>query len=100
MQGAGPLQCAQHLFLSCRSAKSGEKIGNLLLEHLKEIQAEQSAARECDAQIMLRLAQIEIGIARLARDESNNDAELVQDRHVMDQLRERVERIERRLEPG
>ncbi len=75
-----------------------EQIDNLILEHLKKIQAEQAASRERDAEIMGRLANIESGLARITRDESNTYTELIQDRHVVDKLRERIERIERRLE--
>lgn len=64
-----------------------DNIENLILEHLKKIQAEQSAARDRDAEIMSRLAQIETGIARIARDESANYAEIVQDRHAVDKLK-------------
>lgn len=75
---------------------------NLVLEHLKKIQAELAASRERDAEIMTRLSNIESGIARITRDESMTYGELVQDRHAVDKLRERLERIERRLEiiPG
>jgi hypothetical protein len=75
-----------------------EKIDNLVLEHLKKIQAEQSASRERDREIMGRLSNIESGIARIARDESNNYAEIVQDRHSVDSLKARIEQIERRLD--
>jgi soluble cytochrome b562 len=73
-------------------------IDNLTLEHLKKIQAEQTAARERDQEILTRLSHIESGIARITRDESANYAEIVGDRHSMDKLKERIERIERRLE--
>jgi hypothetical protein len=75
-----------------------ENIENLLLEHLKKIQAELAAARERDAEVMTRLGHIETGIARIARDESENYAKIIQDRHVVDRRKERIERIERRLE--
>jgi chromosome segregation ATPase len=74
------------------------EIENLVLEHLKRIQTEQTAARERDQEILTRLAHIESGLARITRDESANYAEIVENRHSMDKLRERVERIERRLE--
>ena len=64
-----------------------EAIENLVLEHLKKIQAEQSASRERDAEIMSRLAHIETGIGRTARDESTNYGEIIQDRHVVDRLK-------------
>jgi adenylosuccinate lyase len=75
-----------------------ETVDNLVLEHLKKIQAEQSASRERDAEILSRLAHIETSVARLARDGADNFAETVADRHAVDKLKERIERIERRLE--
>ena len=75
-----------------------DNIENLVLEHLKKIQNEQSLSRQRDSEIMSRLANIENGIARITRDESSNYSELIQDRHIVDKLKERLERIERRLE--
>ncbi|MFE0753778.1 hypothetical protein ACFW16_07500 [Inquilinus sp. NPDC058860] len=71
---------------------------NLVLEHLKRIQAEQTASRERDQEIVSRLAQIEIGLARLVRDQASNYAETVEDRHVVDKIKARLDRIERRLD--
>ncbi len=45
-----------------------ENIENLVLEHLKKIQAEQNASRERDSEILNRLSHIESGIARITRD--------------------------------
>jgi hypothetical protein len=73
-------------------------VDNLLLEHMKKFQAELSDARERDQEILARLSHIESGLARITRDESANYAEIVEDRHTVDKLRERIERIERRLE--
>lgn len=75
-----------------------ETVDNLVLEHLKKIQTEQSASRERDSEILSRLAHIETSVARLARDGADNFAEVISDRHVVDKLKERIERIERRLE--
>lgn len=75
-----------------------DNIANLVLENLKKIQAEQAASRERDAEIFARLAHLESGIARIARDESANFSEIVSVRHAVDRLGERVERVERRLE--
>ncbi len=71
---------------------------NLALEHLKKIQGEQSAARDRDSEMLTRLAHLENLIARLTRDSADNLAEVLTDRHSIDRLRERIERIERRLE--
>ncbi len=75
-----------------------DNVENLILEHLKKIQAEQGAAHERDREILSGLSHIESGIARLSRDESINYGEIVENRHLYDKLRERLERIERRLE--
>jgi len=75
-----------------------DNIENLILEHLKKIQTEQTSARERDREILARLSSIESGLARISRDEAMTYAELVQDRHVVDKLKERIERIENRLE--
>lgn len=75
-----------------------DNIENLILEHLKRLQAEQTAARERDQEILSRLSHIESGIARLTRDESANYSEIIENRHAVDKLKDRIERIERRLE--
>ena len=75
-----------------------ENVENMMLEHLKKIQAEQSAARERDQEILARLSHIESGLARITRDESANYAEMIEDRHTVDKIKERIDRIERRLE--
>ena len=77
-----------------------ENVENLLFEHLKKIQGEQSAARERDREMLNRLGQIESSIARIGRDNAHAFAEQVDDRHAVDALRDRVERIEKRLELG
>ena len=75
-----------------------EPIENLILEHLKKIQAEQAAARARDAEVLVRLSGIESAIARLGRDSAGHYAELIEDRHALDALKLRIDRIERRLE--
>ena len=75
-----------------------DKVENLILTHLKNIQAEQSASRERDAEILSRLSHIESGLARVTREEAINYTEIIQDRHIVDKLKERIEKIERRLD--
>jgi hypothetical protein len=77
-----------------------ENAENLLLEHLTRIQAEQAASRERDREIMMRLGQMETMIARIGRDKAYAYEEQVEGRHAVDALKDRVERIERRLEIG
>jgi chromosome segregation ATPase len=75
-----------------------DNVENLILEHLKRIQAELNAARERDKEIISRLSMLEEGIARIGRNESSNYADIIHNRHTIDQLKDRLERIERRLE--
>lgn len=75
-----------------------ENVENLLLEHLKKIQAELADSRERDGQLLAQLNGIESMVARYGRDTAEYYAELIADRHATDVLRRRLERIERRLE--
>lgn len=75
-----------------------ENIENLMLEHMKKIQAELSGIRQDSTEIKARLASIESGIARITRDEAGNYGEIIENRHMFDKLAERVGRIEKRLE--
>ncbi|MDY0331810.1 MAG: hypothetical protein RBR52_15130 [Thiomonas sp.] len=71
---------------------------NLILEHLKRFQAGQDRIERKLDELPNRIAHLEVSISRVARDESSNYAEIIQDRHTVDRLKERLERIERRLE--
>ncbi len=73
-------------------------VENLMLEHLKKIQAELTEIRQDSAEIKARLGSIESGIARITRDEAGNYGEIIENRHMYDKLAERVGRIEKRLE--
>ncbi|MBS4099403.1 MAG: hypothetical protein KGZ83_21535 [Sulfuricella sp.] len=75
-----------------------DNIENLTLELLKRIQAEQSASRDRDNEILSRLSYIESGLSRISRDQSLNYSEIVDDRHIVDKMRDRINRIERRLD--
>ena len=76
----------------------GENVENIMLEHLKKIQAEISGLRGETRDVKARLANIEGMIARQGRDNAHAYAEQIEDRHAVDRLAERVLRIERRLE--
>jgi archaellum component FlaC len=73
-------------------------IENLVLEHLKKMQAEMTGIRQDTAEIKSRLGSIESGIGRIAQGEASNYAEIIENRHMFDRLAERVERLEKRLE--
>lgn len=75
-----------------------ENVENLILEHLKRIQAEQAATRASLTEVVSRLGQIETMVGRLLRDNADAYGERIEDRHALDALKSRIERIERRLE--
>lgn len=75
-----------------------ETVDNLVLEHLKKIETEQAASRERDSETLSTLAHSETSVVRLAREGADNFAEVIADRHTVDKLKERIDRIERRLE--
>lgn len=79
-----------------------ENVEHLIIEHLKalrnEVKANQEETREEFREVKARLHSLETGIARIVRDEGQNYAEIVQDRHIVDKIKERLDRIERRLE--
>ncbi len=75
-----------------------DNIENLLLEHLKRMQADLAGSRERDQEILIRLSRIESGLARITRDQASDYSETVEDRHALDRIKERLERIEKRLE--
>ena len=73
-------------------------VDNLMLEHLKKIQTELTGIRQDNSEIKSRLSSIESGIARITRDEAGNYGEIIENRHMVDKLAERLEKIEKRLE--
>lgn len=75
-----------------------DNIENLILEHLKRIQAEQAAARERDKEFLSRLANLEAGQALLTSHIGHLGSGIAQQQASFDRLAERVERIEKRLE--
>lgn len=74
------------------------EIDNIILEHLKRMQAEMAAIRHDTAEIKSRLGSIETGLARIGQTEASNYAEIIENRHMFDRLADRVDRIEKRLE--
>ena len=64
----------------------------------KGVQVFSITKQEMAEMMASQCASIEAAIARLARDTASSYGEIIQDRHTIDKLRERIERIERRLE--
>jgi archaellum component FlaC len=65
---------------------------------LKRMQTEMAAIRQDTTEIKSRLGSIETGIGRIAQGEAGNYAEIIENRHMVDRLVERVERLEKRFE--
>lgn len=75
-----------------------ENVENLLLEHLRAIRAELADVKAVLRDHTNRFGRLETGVARIGRDHGELFSEQVEDRHRVDSLVERIERIERRLE--
>ena len=75
-----------------------EKIENLILEQLRAIRAELASVKSDTQETRRRLSSKETSLARLSRETSSNYEEIIENRHMVDELKERVGRIERRLE--
>jgi len=74
-----------------------ENVENLILEHLRAMRTWNAMADRQFAEIKHRLAHIETAVARNGRDLAVNYAEQVQDRHDLDLIKDRLDRIEKRL---
>ena len=75
-----------------------DNIENLILEHLKKIQAELARINHKQDEHTQRLGRIEVAISSVRRDIAHNDESWAEQSVRIDQLAERLERIERRLE--
>ncbi len=75
-----------------------DNVENLLLEHMKRWQAEFSEIKTILREHTQRFSRIESGLARIGRENADFFSEQVDDRRSLDALRDRIERIERRLE--
>jgi len=69
-----------------------DNVENLIVEHLKRIQAELSDSRARDQEILIRLGHLEAAIARIGSTQTANYEEIIGDRLMIDKLRERIER--------
>ncbi|MFT3818581.1 MAG: hypothetical protein QM750_13235 [Rubrivivax sp.] len=75
-----------------------ETIENLLLEHMKRFQATiDRVERKCD-ELIVRMGQVESGIAGLRRDFAHSDENIAILSVRMDRIGERIDRIEQRLD--
>jgi hypothetical protein len=79
-----------------------ENVENLVLEHLRALRADVHTIRsEMHAEfndVKQRLSTLEIGMAGVKRDQAESMADDARQQISIDQIVERVQRIERRLE--
>ncbi len=75
-----------------------EKVENLILEHLRGMRASQERMEHELREIKNRITSVEAGVAGIRRDAAHDNDKIVQQQIGLDQLSERLERIEKRLE--
>lgn len=75
-----------------------ENIDNLILEHLRGMRASQERMEHELREIKNRITSVEAGVAGIRRDAAHDNDKIVQQQIGLDQLNERLERIEKRLE--
>jgi ribosomal protein S24E len=75
-----------------------EQIENLLLEHLKKIQAEQALARERDRDMLARITNMDASLVTVMQHQSHIANQISHLQVSYDKQADRIERIERRLE--
>ena len=71
---------------------------NIIVEHLRAIRADIADLKENDKEILTRLARLEIGQANLLRNIAFIEETGAEHNMRYDRLKERIERIEKRLE--
>lgn len=76
-----------------------ENVESLILEQLRKIRSVQDDHSAKLDQLLTRTNGVEKQVSRITRDHANTYAELIEDRHRIDAVVKRLERIERRLEP-
>lgn len=71
---------------------------NLVLEHLRGMRGSQERVEHELREIKNRITGLESGVAGIRRDAAHDNDKAVQQQIGLDQLSERIERIEKRLE--
>lgn len=75
-----------------------DNVEHLLLEHLRSIRSDVSDIKAALKDHTSRFGRIEIALARVGREQADLYTEQVDDRRIIDGIKERLERIERRLD--
>jgi len=77
-----------------------EQTENLVLEHLRALRAGQDRIEDELKEVKYRLTSLEGGLAGLRRDGAGTQDDVYRQQASIDKLKERLDRIERRLELG
>ena len=75
-----------------------ENVENLILEHLRSLRAGQERLENEMREVAARLTSLEAGTAAGRRDSAHNYEEVIRQQSSIDQIKARIDRIERRLE--
>ena len=75
-----------------------DNVENLILEHLRGMRGSQERVEHELREIKNRITSLEAGVAGIRRDSAHDNDKIVSQQVGLDQLAERVERIEKRLE--
>lgn len=77
-----------------------DQTDSLVLEHLRALRAGQERIEDEIREMKHRLTSVESGIAGIRRDGAGTQDDVYRQQATMDKLKERLDRIERRLELG
>ena len=77
-----------------------DQTDSLVLEHLRALRAGQDRIEDEIREMKHRLISVESGIAGIRRDGAGTQDDVYRQQATMDRLKERLDRIERRLELG
>jgi len=75
-----------------------DNVENLILEHLRGMRGGQERIEHELREIKNRITSLEAGVAGIRRDAAHDNDKIIQQQMGLDQLAERLERIEKRLE--
>ncbi|MBN8519691.1 MAG: hypothetical protein NOF05_00530 [Candidatus Accumulibacter phosphatis] len=75
-----------------------DNVDNLVLEHLRALRGGQDRIESELREVAARLTSLEASTAAGRRDSSHNYEEIIRQQSSIDQIKARIDRIERRLE--
>lgn len=75
-----------------------DNVENLILEHLRALRAGQDRLESEMRELGARLTSLEAGMAAGRRDGTHNYEEIIRQQSSIDQIKVRIDRIEKRLD--